>query len=288
MEISGKTRLLGLIGSPGEHSKSPAMDNYCFEKWKLDYKYLAFDVDRNQTADAIQAFRTFNMKGANITMPCKQEVLKYLDEISPAAKLVGACNTIVNHDGVLTGYITDGEGYVENLRQEGVAVKGKKITLLGAGGVSAAIQAQALLDGAREIAVFNKKDAFWEKAIAKAAEYQKAFPSQKITVYDMDDAERLAAEIRTSDILSNATRVGMHPLENISIITDHSLFRKELVVTDVVYEPEKTKLLQDAEAAGCKTVGGLGMLIYQGAAAAKLYTGLDMPVEEVKEKFFQK
>ena len=283
MEISGKTRLFGLIGSPVEHSKSPAMYNYCFDKWKLDYKYLAFNVDKNQTADAIQAFRTFQMKGANITMPCKQEVLKYLDEISPAARLVGACNTIVNHDGVLTGYITDGEGYIENLRHEGVEVKGKKITLLGAGGVSSAIQAQALLDGAREIAVFNKKDAFWEQAVAKAAEYQKAFPSQKITVYDMDDAERLAA-----DILSNATRVGMHPLENISIITDHSLFRKELVVTDVVYEPEKTKLLQDAEAAGCKTVGGLGMLIYQGAAAAKLYTGLDMPVEEVKEKFFKK
>ena len=276
MEISGKTRLFGLIGSPVEHSKSPAMYNYCFDKWKLDYKYLAFDVDKNQTADAIQAFRTFQMKGANITMPCKQEVLKYLDEISPAARLVGACNTIVNHDGVLTGYITDGEGYIENLRHEGVEVKGKKITLLGAGGVSSAIQAQALLDGAREIAVFNKKDAFWEQAVAKAAEYQKAFPSQKITVYDMDDT------------LSNATRVGMHPLENISIITDHSLFRKELVVTDVVYEPEKTKLLQDAEAAGCKTVGGLGMLIYQGAAAAKLYTSLDMPVEEVKEKFFKK
>ena len=145
MDISGKTRLFGLIGSPVEHSKSPAMYNYCFDKWKLDYKYLAFDVDKNQTSDAIQAFRTFQMKGANITMPCKQEVLKYLDEISPAARLVGACNTIVNHDGVLTGYITDGEGYIENLRHEGVEVKGKKITLLGAGGVSSAIQAQALL-----------------------------------------------------------------------------------------------------------------------------------------------
>ena len=131
MEISGKTRLFGLIGSPVEHSKSPAMYNYCFDKWKLDYKYLAFDVDKNQTANAIQAFRTFQMMGANITMPCKQEVLKYLDEISPAARLVGACNTIVNHDGVLTGYITDGEGYIENLRHEGVEVKGKKITLLG-------------------------------------------------------------------------------------------------------------------------------------------------------------
>ncbi len=288
MEISGKTKLFGLIGFPVEHSKSPAMYNYCFEKWNLDYKYLAFAVDKEQTGEAIRAFRTFNMKGANITMPCKQEVLKYLDEISPAARLVGACNTIVNHDGILTGYITDGEGYIQNLRHEGVEVKGKKITLLGAGGVSSAIQAQALLDGAREIAVFNQKDAFWDKAVAKAAEYQKAFPSQKIAVYDLDDTEKLAEEIRTSDILSNATRVGMPPLEDKSIITDHSLFRKDLVVTDVVYEPEKTKLLREAEAAGCKTVGGLGMLIYQGAAAAKLYTGMDMPVEEIKEKFFKK
>lgn len=288
MEISGKTKLLGLIGSPVEHSKSPAMYNYCFEKWNLDQKYLAFDVPKEKTADAIKAFRTFGMKGANITMPCKQEVLKYLDKVSPAAKLVGACNTIVDEDGVLTGYITDGEGYVENLCQEGVEIKGKKITLLGAGGVSSAIQAQALLDGAREIAVFNKRDAFWEAAAQKVAAYQKAFAKQKIRLYDLDDTEKLAEEIKSSDILSNATRVGMHPLEEISLIADQTLFRKDLVVTDVVYDPEKTKLLREAEAAGCQVIGGLGMLIYQGAAAAKLYTGLDMPVEEVKQKFFAK
>lgn len=288
MEISGKTKLLGLIGSPVEHSKSPAMYNYCFEKWNLDQKYLAFDVPKEKTEDAIKAFRTLGMKGANITMPCKQEVLKYLDRISPAAELVGACNTIVDEDGILTGYITDGEGYVENLRQEGVEIKGKKITLLGAGGVSSAIQAQVLLDGAREIAVFNKKDAFWETAEKKVKAYQEAFPNQKIALFDLDDREKLAEEIKTSDILSNATKVGMHPLEDLSIITDKAWFRKELVVTDVVYDPEKTKLLKDAEAAGCKAIGGLGMLIYQGAAAAKLYTGLDMPVEEVKQKFFAK
>ena len=288
MEISGKTKLLGLIGSPVEHSKSPAMYNYCFEKWNLDQKYLAFDVPKEETGDAMKALRTLGMKGANITMPCKQEVLKYLDAISPAAELVGACNTIVNEDGVLTGYITDGEGYVENLRQEGIEIKGKKITILGAGGVSSAIQAQALLDGAREISVFNKRDAFWENAQKKIKTYQEAFPEQKIALYDLDDTEKLAEEIKTSDILSNATKVGMHPMEGMSIITDPTLFRKELVVTDVVYEPEKTKLLQDAEAAGCKVIGGLGMLIYQGAAAAKLYTGLDMPVDEVKQKFFVK
>lgn len=288
MEISGKTKLLGLIGSPVEHSKSPAMYNYCFEKWNLDQKYLAFDVSKEETGDAMKALRTLGMKGANITMPCKQEVLKYLDAISPAAELVGACNTIVNEDGVLTGYITDGEGYVENLRQEGIEIKGKKITILGAGGVSSAIQAQALLDGAREISVFNKRDAFWENAQKKIKTYQEAFPEQKIALYDLDDTEKLAEEIKTSDILSNATKVGMHPMEGMSIITDPTLFRKELVVTDVVYEPEKTKLLQDAEAAGCKVIGGLGMLIFQGAAAAKLYTGLDMPVDEVKQKFFVK
>lgn len=288
MEISGKTRLLGLIGSPVEHSKSPAMYNYCFEKWNLDQKYLAFDVPKEKTEDAIKAFRTLGMKGANITMPCKQEVLRYLDAISPAAKLVGACNTIVDEDGVLTGYITDGEGYVKNLQQEGVEIKGKKITILGAGGVSSAIQAQAMLDGAKEIAVFNKKDAFWEIAEKKVKEYQEAFPQQKITLYDLDNSEQLIKEIQTSDILTNATKVGMHPLEDKSLITDTSLFRKDLVVADVVYDPEKTKLLHDAEAAGCKVIGGLGMLIYQGAAAAKLYTGLDMPVEEVKLNFFAK
>ena len=207
MEISGKTKLLGLIGSPVEHSKSPAMYNYCFEKWNLDQKYLAFDVSKEETGDAMKALRTLGMKGANITMPCKQEVLKYLDAISPAAELVGACNTIVNEDGVLTGYITDGEGYVENLRQEGIEIKGKKITILGAGGVSSAIQAQALLDGAREISVFNKRDAFWENAQKKIKTYQEAFPEQKIALYDLDDTEKLAEEIKTSDIISNATKI---------------------------------------------------------------------------------
>lgn len=286
MEISGKTKLYGLIGSPVAHSKSPAMYNYCFDKWGLDCKYLAFDVPKEKTGDAIQAFRTFGMKGANITMPCKQEVLQYLDEVSTAAKLVGACNTIVEENGKLVGYITDGIGYVENLRAHGIDISGKKITLLGAGGASTAIQVQALLDGAKEIAVFNQKDGFWETAERKIKELQAAFPEQKITLNDLSDKDHLAEAIQTSDILSNATRVGMHPLENISNIQDLSVFRKDLVVTDVVYDPIKTKMLQDAERAGCQIIGGLGMLLYQGAAAAKLYTGKDMPVEEVKNRFY--
>lgn len=286
MEISGKTKLYGLIGSPVEHSKSPAMYNYCFDKWGLDCKYLAFDVPLEKTEDAIRAFRTFGMKGANVTMPCKQAVLPYLDELSPAAQLVGACNTIVEENGRLIGHITDGIGYVENLRHNGVDVAGKKITLLGAGGASTAIQAQALLDGAAEIAVFNRRDPFWETAQAKIEAYQKAFPDRRITLYDLEDADTLAREIASSDILSNATRVGMHPLEDVSNITDLTLFRKGLVVTDVVYDPLQTKMLREAEAAGCQTIGGLGMLLWQGAAAVKLYTGREMPVEEVRNRFY--
>ena len=287
MEISGKTRLLGLIGSPVEHSKSPAMYNYCFDKWHLDYKYLAFDVPLEKTGEAVTAIRTFNMKGANVTMPCKREVIQFLDELSPAARLAGACNTIVEREGRLWGYITDGEGYVANLAQHGVTVKDKCITLLGAGGASTAIQVQTLLDGAAELRVFNKRDTFWDLAQTKIAELQAHFPKQKIALYDLDDRETLAASVDQSHILSNATKVGMGDLRDQSPVGDLEVFRKDLVVTDAVYDPAETKFLADAKAAGCRIADGLGMLLYQGAAAVKLYTGKTMPVDEIRRAFYQ-
>ena len=134
MEISGRTGLLGLIGSPVWHSGSPAMYNYSFEILDLDYRYLAFDIPVEKTEDAVNAFRTFNMKGGNVTMPCKGEVAKYMDELSPASRIIGACNTIINKDGKLIGDITDGKGYVRNLKENGVDIKGKKMTIMGAGG----------------------------------------------------------------------------------------------------------------------------------------------------------
>lgn len=287
MMITGTTELLGLFGSPVEHSMSPAMYNYCFEKWNLDWRYLAFNVAKERTEEAVKAFRLLRMKGANITMPCKQSVIPYLDWISPAVKLSGACNTIVNDNGILKGYMTDGEGYVMNLQSHGMDIQGKKITLLGAGGAATAIQVQTLLDGAAEVNVFNKIDDFWNLAQGKIRELQEAFPSQRITLYDLDDQELLREKIQESDILTNATRVGMAPLQNVSLIQDTSVFRESLLVTDCVYNPRKTKLLADAEENGSQIADGLGMLIYQGAAAAKLYTGLDMPVDEIKEHFFK-
>ena len=286
MKISGTTKLYGLLGSPVEHSKSPAMYNYCFEKWGLNSVYLAFDVPAEHTEAAVQAFRTMGMKGANVTMPCKQAIVPYLDEISDAVRLSGACNTVVEEGGKLKGYNTDGEGYVINLRAHGVDIRDRKLVLLGAGGASTAIQVQALLDGAAEVAVFNQKDAFWERAEQKIQELQKEFPDRTIELLDLSDEALLAKRIENADILTNATRVGMKPLDEVSLIGDLSLLRPGLVVADTVYEPEETKLLRDAKAQGCQTIGGLGMLLYQGAAAVKLYTGREMPVEEIRKELY--
>ncbi len=288
MKISGTTKLYGLLGSPVEHSKSPAMYNYCFEKWGLDNVYLAFDVPVEQTGAAVQAFRIMGMKGANVTMPCKQAIVPFLDERSDAVRLSGACNTIVKTDGKLKGYNTDGEGYVINLRAHGVDIRDKKLVLLGAGGASTAIQVQTLLDGAAEVAVFNQRDAFWERAEEKIRELQKEFPDRTIELLDLADETLLADRLRKADILTNATRVGMKPLDDVSLIKDLSLLRPGLVVVDTVYEPEETKLLRDAKARGCQTVGGLGMLLYQGAAAVKLYTGREMPVDEIRAELYGK
>ena len=282
LQISGTTTMLGLIGTPVAHSKSPAMYNHCFQKFGLDWAYLAFDVPAERTGEAVAAIRTLHMRGANVTMPCKNAVIPFLDELTPAARAIQAVNTIVNEDGVLVGHNTDGCGYTQNLRRNGIEVEGKKIVLLGGGGAASAIAIQAALEGAAEIAVFNLRDAFWPrveqglKAIAQAA------PGCAISLRDLEDRAALKAAIDRCDILSNATRVGMAPYEDQSNITDLSWYRPDLVVTDVVYAPPETKMLREARAAGCKTCDGLGMLLCQGAEAFRLYSGLEMPVEEIR------
>lgn len=285
-KISGHTGLLGLIGSPVGHSGSPAMYNYSFEKLGLDYVYTAFDIKVEEVKDAIAAMRTFKMRGMNVTMPCKTEVVKYMDDLSPAAKIIGAVNTIVNDDGKLTGYITDGEGFVNNLKDNGVDIKGKKITVAGGGGAATAIQVQCALDGVREISIFNIKDDFFERTIDTAKKIKEEVPGIVVNVYDIADTAKMTEEIKSSDIFVNATIVGMKPMDDQSVVKDLEAFTKDLVVVDVVYNPEETKLLKDAKAKGCKCIGGKGMLLWQGVAAFKLYTGQDMPVDDVKKLFF--
>ena len=282
LQISGTTTMLGLIGTPVAHSKSPAMYNHCFQKFGLDWAYLAFDIPAERAGEAVAAIRTLHMRGANVTMPCKNAVIPFLDELTPAARAIQAVNTIVNEDGVLVGHNTDGCGYTQNLRRNGIEVEGKKIVLLGGGGAASAIAIQAALEGAAEIAVFNPRHTFWPrveqglKAIAQAA------PGCAISLRDLEDRAALKAAIDRCDILSNATRVGMAPYEDQSNITDGSWYRPDLVVTDVVYAPPETKMLREARAAGCKTCDGLGVLLCQGAGAFRLYRGLEMPVEEIR------
>ena len=286
--INGHTRLYALIGSPVGHSGSPAMYNYSFEKLGIDAAYLAFDTPLEKTEETVNALRTLNVGGFNITMPNKTAVAQLVDRLSPAAEMVGACNTVVvEEDGTMTGHITDGTGFIRNLKEHGVEVKGKKIVLLGTGGAATAIAVQAALDGVEELAIFNQKDEFYANGEKTVEKIRKAVPSiGKVSIDDLNDTELLGKVLAESDILINATRAGMSPLQDV-IPVPAEFLHKDLAVTDVVYNPRETLLVQKAEEIGCRAaIGGIGMLLWQGAAAFELFTGKEMPAQEVMEKFF--
>ncbi len=286
--INGHTRLYALIGSPVGHSGSPAMYNYSFEKLGIDAAYLAFDTPLEKTEETVNALRTLNVGGFNITMPNKTAVAQLVDRLSPAAEMVGACNTVVvEEDGTMTGHITDGTGFIRNLKEHGVEVKGKKIVLLGTGGAATAIAVQAALDGVEELAIFNQKDEFYANGEKTVEKIRKAVPSiGKVSIDDLNDTELLGKVLAESDILINATRAGMSPLQDV-IPVPAEFLHKDLAVADVVYNPRETLLVQKAKEIGCRAaIGGIGMLLWQGAAAFELFTGKEMPAQEVMEKFF--
>lgn len=280
--ITGHTELIGLIATPIRHSSSPRMHNEAFAKLGLDYAYLAFEVGTEDLEDTIKGFRAMKVRGSNVSMPNKTVVHKYLDKLSDAAEMCGAVNTIVNDNGVLTGHITDGIGYMSGLKDAGIDIIGKKMTIVGAGGAATAIQVQAALDGVKEISIFNRKDAFYERAQKTVKDINEK-TNCKATLYDLDDLDKLKEEIASSYIFTNATGMGMKPLEGQTYIPDKSFLRKDLIVTDVVYVPAETALLKMAKEVGCKTLNGFPMMLFQGAAAFKLWTNQDMPIEHVKE-----
>ena len=285
--ISGHTKLYCLIGSPVGHSGSPAMYNYSFARTGVDAAYLAFEIPLDKVQEGVAALKTFQVGGFNVTMPDKTAVAGLVDELSPAARLIGACNTVtVGEDGKLTGHNTDGIGFVRNLHEHGVEVQRKKLVVLGAGGAATAICVQAALDGAAEIAIFNRKDEFYANGELTVEKLRQAVPACKASITPLEDGAALAEAVKGCDILVNASKVGMKPLDGETLI-DPALFRPELVVADTVYNPRETRMIQEAKAAGCKAaVGGIGMLLWQGVAAYKLFTGKDMPAQEVLEKFF--
>ena len=280
--ITGHTELIGLIATPIRHSSSPRMHNEAFAKLGLDYAYLAFEVGNEELEDTIKGFRAMKVRGSNVSMPNKTVVHKYLDKLSDAAEMCGAVNTIVNDDGVLTGHITDGIGYMSGLKDAGIDIIGKKMTIVGAGGAATAIQVQAALDGVKEISIFNRKDEFYERAQKTVKDINEK-TNCKATLYDLEDLDKLKEEIASSYIFTNATGMGMKPLEGQTYIPDKSFLREDLIVTDVVYAPAETALLKMAKEVGCKTLNGFPMMLFQGAAAFKLWTNQDMSIEHVKE-----
>ena len=282
--ITGGTQLLAVIGDPVGHSISPRMHTEAMGKLGLDYVYLAFKATPDTLENVVNSLKTLGVRGYSVTMPCKTIVGQYLDELSPAAELMGAVNTVVCEDGRLIGHNTDGQGFMRNLKEHGVDVIGKKITLIGAGGAGSAIYTQAALDGVKEIALYNVKDNFFEttnRRVLDVAEHTGC----SIHLSDLDDKTALAEDIAGSALLVDATRVGMPPLEG-QMNVDADMLRPDLAVADTVYNPPVTELLATAARLGATTVNGLGMLLWQAAIAEKIWVDQEMPVDFIEELLF--
>lgn len=284
-EITGHTRLTGLLGSPVAHSKSPLMHNEAFRLLGLDYVYLCFDVKEDNLKTAFDGLKKLNIAGFNCTMPDKTAICELLDDLSPAARMIGAVNTVVNENGRYIGHNTDGIGYMQSVKDAGFDIKGETMTLLGAGGAASSIFVQAALDGVKKINLFSIKDRFWEKA-EKMVDMVNSNTDCDAKLIELGNEDILSEAISNSKILTNATSVGMAPNTDNCVVKDFSVFNENLIVSDVIYNPMETKLLKIAKEHGCPTFNGIYMLLYQGAEAFKLFTGKDMPVEEIKKKYF--
>lgn len=284
-QLDGYTTLTGLLGSPVSHSISPLMHNEAFRQLGLNYAYLCFDVGTDGLANAVNGLKTLGARGFNCTMPDKNLMCELADELSPAARMIGAVNTVLIENNKCIGYNTDGIGYMQAVKDAGHNIIGKNMTLLGAGGAATAVCVQAALDGVAQIHMFSLKDAFWERA-EKLIDTINQNTNCKAALFDIADTAELKKSIDNSHILTNGTSLGMAPDIDGCVITDTSMLHEGLIVSDVIYNPRETKLLRMAREQGCMTFNGLYMLLYQGAEAFKIWTGQDMPVSIIKEKYF--
>jgi shikimate dehydrogenase len=275
MTISGKTRVCAIIGDPVQHSLSPVIHNAAFNELGLNLVYVAFNVGMTELKDAILGAKTLGIHGLNITMPHKHSVMNYLDKINMTAKNIGAVNTILNKNGILIGYNTDGAGAMLALKENGICTEEKKLVLLGAGGAAKAIAYQAAQE-VEELVILNR-------TVEKAKQLAKILQSFNAKVIGkMLSNNVLYKELTTANILVNATSVGMYPDNNNSPVPS-DLLTSDLCVMDIIYNPLNTKLLNDAKYAGAKTITGVDMLIYQGAVAFEIWTKCTAPVEVMKK-----
>jgi shikimate dehydrogenase len=276
MVISGKTRVCGVIGDPIEHTLSPTIHNAAFNHLKLDFVFLAFRVKAADLENAVRGMRGLGIHGLNVTMPHKSTVINFLDEIDPTVKFLGSANTILNKEGKLSGFNTDGLGALKALRENGTEVSEKKVLLLGAGGAAKAI-AFALAKEAGALCILNRAS---EKAAVLADALNRVFGKEVVGFALSPSA--VQKNLQDADILVNATSVGMHPNINQSLVAPQSL-KPNLTVMDIVYNPVETKLAKDAKAAGAKVISGVEMLIYQGAASFEIWTNHSAPIEVMRK-----
>jgi len=267
--VGGATKVVGVIGDPIEHSLSPRMHNAAFENLGLDYIYLALRVLEKDLKNAVKGAKAFNLKGFNVTIPHKVSIIKFLDEIDLTARKIGAVNTVVNEDGKLLGYNTDGLGALEALREEGVDPEGKKIVVIGAGGASRAITFQ-LASICSKLLILNRTRIRAVKLAGELTNIGFEVEGRGLTLKSLESG------LNDSNILINTSSVGMYPNVTESPVPKEFL-RKDLVVFDIVYSPLETSLLRYARSVGAKSINGVGMLVNQGAVGFKMWTGYEAP-----------
>ena len=282
MKIDGYTRLAAVVANPIKHSISPFIHNRAFEATNTNGVYLAWEVKGTDLAETVANIRRYQMFGINLSMPYKEQVIPYLDQLSEEARLIGAVNTVVNREGTLIGYNTDGKGFFKSLPS--FKISGKRMVLLGAGGAAKAILAQAILDGVSQVSVFVRS-----ASIEKTRPYLEKLQNEtgfKVDLFALEDVSELQARIIDSDLLVNATSVGM---DGVSLpIPSSIVLPKQLLVADVIYQPFETPFLNWARNQGNHAVNGLGMLLYQAAEAFQLWTGKEMPTDQIWELLKQK
>ena len=281
--IQGTTRLVGLLGKPIKHSRSPHMHNSAFDYLKEDLVYLCLDTETKDLKIALEALKIFGAVGGNVTYPNKQEVLKYLDEIDEAAEIIGSVNTIkIDEDTKkIKGFNTDGLGFIESLEKKGIPYKDKKMVLIGVGGAGRAIAIQSAYSGIKELVI---KELNKEVANEVLDTIKTKIPKCNVRLIS-DDENDLKEEIKNADILVNATPLGMKGnVDSCSISSSDVISNPNVFVYDIVYEPKETKFMKYAKEAGCETCNGINMMLWQGALAFKIWTGKDMPIEYVKKE----
>lgn len=276
ISVNAGTKLLGILGYPLKHSYSPAMHNTSIEELGLNYLYVPIEVKDEDLRDLVKGIAAMkNFSGFNVTIPHKVNIMKYLDELDELAAAIGAVNTVTVREGRLKGYNTDGIGFLRSIEKEkGITVQGKKVFIIGSGGAAKGVAMTFAFEGAAEIAITNRT---YEKAVELAENINRKVKKCSYAVSGKDAEEALS----DADIVVNTTSVGMTPhIEETPL--EAEFLHRGMLVCDIVYNPLKTRLLQDAEKRGCQTLNGLGMLIYQGAEAFKLWTGYEEPIMTMK------